>query len=78
MSYNIFYEQYAPLLKSDNENMVKNAFQEIFELLVTGSRMARSKKGIFTQLVGNLIHKKYESGHITVHVFIKMNRFVYQ
>lgn len=59
MSYNIFYEQYAPLLNSDNENMVKNAFQEIFELLVTGSRMARSKKGIFTQLVG--IHVKSNS-----------------
>ena len=48
MSYIIFYEQYAPLLNSGNENVVKNAFQEIFELLVNQKRMTRGKRPIFT------------------------------
>lgn len=58
MSYNIFYEQYAPMLESDNTDVIKNALQEIFELLAVGKRMARSKRGIFTQLVGIHVNSK--------------------
>ena len=58
MSYSIFYEQYAPLLASDNENIVKDVFQRIFELLVAGNRMARSKKDIFTKMVGAHVNSR--------------------
>lgn len=49
MSYIIFYEQYVPLLNSGNDDVIKNAFQEIFELLVKQKRMVRSKRNAFTQ-----------------------------
>ncbi len=58
MSYNIFYEQYAPLLMSGNDDVIKNAFQEIFELLVAGKCMVRSKKNTFTQIVGIHVNSK--------------------
>lgn len=59
MSYSITYEQYAPLLKPDNsEDVVKNAFQEIFESLVVGRRMARSKRKAFIQDVGTHVNSK--------------------
>lgn len=58
MSYNILYEQYAPILISGNENMIKDAFQQIFELLVVGKRMSRSKRNIFTQMVGKHVNSK--------------------
>lgn len=56
MSFTIFYEQYAPLLMSGNDNIIKNTFQEIFELLVVGKRMARSKRDIFTQIVATHVN----------------------
>lgn len=59
MSYSITYEQYAPLLRPDNnEDVVKNAFQEIFESLVEGRRMPRSKRKVFIQDVGTHINSK--------------------
>jgi len=58
MSYNIFYEQYASVLNSENDDVVKNALQEIFELLVAGKRMARSKKAIFTQVIEQQVNSK--------------------
>lgn len=58
MSCTILYEQYASLLMSCDEDIVKNAFQEIFELLVVGKRMARSKKAIFTQMVGKHVNSE--------------------
>lgn len=58
MSYTIFYEQYVPLLMSSDEDIIKNAFQEIFELLVIGKRMARSKKATFTQMVRKHVNSK--------------------
>lgn len=58
MSYNIFYEQYAPLFELNNEAVIKNTFQEIFELLVSGKRMVRSKRGVFTQIVKKHVNSK--------------------
>lgn len=58
MSYNIFYEQYVPLLMSGDEDTIKNALQEIFELLVAGKRIVRSKKGAFTQIVEIHVNSK--------------------
>lgn len=61
MSYSIDYEQYAPLLRSDiteDEDVVKNVFQEIFESLVAGRSMARSKRKVFIQDVGIHVNSK--------------------
>lgn len=58
MSYNIYYEQYASLLMSDNDDVVKNTFQNIFEMLATGKRMPRSKGNVFTQIVGKHVNSK--------------------
>lgn len=60
MSYNIFYESYAPLLESGNMNVIKNAFQEIFELLVAGKQIVRSKRSNFSQLVGIHVNSNSE------------------
>lgn len=51
MSYSVFFEQYENLFLTDEENTVKNAFQEIFELLVQGKRFARTKRARFTQVI---------------------------
>lgn len=58
MSYNIFYEQYASLLESDNYDVVKSALQDIFELLVVGKTLLRSKIVIFTQIVNKHVNSK--------------------
>jgi len=49
MSYVIFYEQFVPLLNSKDDDIIKNTFQKIFELLVDGKSMPRSKRKIFIQ-----------------------------
>lgn len=58
MSYSISYDQFASLLNSNDENVVKAALQEIFELLVAGKRMVRSKKVAFTQIVEIHVNSK--------------------
>lgn len=58
MSYIIPYEPYIPLLQSNNEDTIKNAFQKIFELLVVGNRLSRN----------NVVHFKNDiSFHIKSH-----------
>ena len=58
MSYSIFYEEYALQFESNDENIIKNAFQTIFELLVAGKSMMRSKRDIFTHIVGTHVCSK--------------------
>lgn len=58
MSYLIFYDQYAPLLSAQNEDIVKNAFQELFEHFVRGARIAKTQKGLLIDRISTHINSK--------------------
>lgn len=55
MAFFIPYDQFVPLLNSQNENTVKNALQDIFELLVNGNTIERSRGQIFKQDIEKLV-----------------------
>lgn len=52
----ITYDQFIPLLRSQNENTVKNALQEIFESLVKGNRIERTKVSLIKQDIRRLVN----------------------
>lgn len=58
MSYVIPYEQYIPLLETENENTVKDTFQQLFELLVSGRRIPRSYNNFFKSKIEHHINSK--------------------
>lgn len=58
MSYLIPYEQYAPLLCSSDEDVIKKALQDIFEMLAVGKRIPKSKNNTFIQTINSNIKSK--------------------
>lgn len=47
MSFLISYDRFYPLLNSHDENTIKNALQDIFELLADGNAIERSSRNLF-------------------------------
>lgn len=56
MSFLISYDRFFPLLNSQDENTIKNALQEIFELLVDGNTIERSRTKLFRNDIRKLVN----------------------
>lgn len=55
MSFVIPYKQYSSILTSDDPDIVKDALQQIFESLVRGKRLQKSKQADFTKRLELLV-----------------------
>ena len=60
MSFLIGFSPYETLLRSNDEDTVKAVFQKLFELLVNGYTIPRSKRDVFRALVKRQISSRSE------------------
>ena len=58
MSFLIGFSPYETLLRSNDEDTVKAVFQKLFELLVNGYTIPRSKRDVFRALVKRQISSR--------------------